>query len=98
MRYIVENAMKKEGIEIIDIVYDIEDLKRLNIVLDERKLDPYNGTVLFKTDNTIFDSKVTSIMKDLLSCELGSEVEYMTDEELEDYVYDNYKRLYLENK
>ena len=96
MRYIAENLMKKE-LEVLGVVFSVEDREELDldIVCDREDIDEDYGTLVWDCGGGyISGEKVVDIIRKTLIDEGFGIVEDMTDDELNDFVDENYNRLY----
>ena len=96
MRYIAENLMKKE-FEVLGVVFSVEDMEELDldIVFDKEDIDEDYGTLVWDCGGGyISGEKVVDIVRTALIYEGYEEVEDMTNDELSDFVDENYNRLY----
>ena len=98
MRYIAENLMKKE-FEVLGVVFSVEDMEALDLgmVFDKEDIDENYGTLVWDCgwgDGTIGGEKVVDIIRKTLIDEGFGIVEDMTDDELNDFVDNNYNMLY----
>ena len=96
MRYIAENLMKKE-FEVLGVVFSVEDMEELDldIVFDKEDIDEDYGTLVWDCGGGyISGEKVVDIIRKTLIDEGFGIVEDMTDDELNDFVDNNYNMLY----
>ena len=102
MRYIAENLMKKE-FEVLGVVFSVEDMEALDlgIVFDKEDIDEDYGTLVWDCgwrDGTIGGDNVTNIVRRWLIYEGFEEVEDMTDDELSEFVEEDYSWYYIKSE
>ena len=95
MRTIAENIMEKE-FEILGVVYSVEEMKEMNlgVVFDKEDIDEKHGTLVWDCGWCIGGEKAVDIVRTALIYEGYEEVEDMTNDELSDFVDENYNKLY----